>query len=187
MMKPFRPTREQMQAAVQKRLKDVIAPHLKVLFCGINPGLYSAAVGHNFARPGNRFWPVLFAAGFTERLLSPFEERDLLKYGYGITNIASRPTARAEQLTKEELLAGSRLLVQKVLRYKPVCLAIVGITAYRIAFSQAKAAIGLQQHSIGKTRVWVLPNTSGLNANHQMPDLIKHYRKLHEPDACSST
>lgn len=174
----FRPTPEQIHAATRKTLKDVIAADLQVLFCGINPGLYSAAVGHNFARPGNRFWPVLFAAGFTDRLLSPFEEQSLLQYGCGITNIASRATARAEELTKEEVLNGAQKLVQKVRRYKPVCLAIVGITAYRIAFSEPKARIGLQQQSIGDTLVWVLPNPSGLNAHHQMRDLVKHFRRL---------
>ena len=160
------------------KLKDVIAPDLKVLFCGINPGLYSASVGHNFARPGNRFWPVLFSAGFTDRLLSPFEERELLQFGFGITNIAARATARAEELSKDELRAGARILVRKVLRFRPMYLAVVGVTAYRVAFEAPKAAIGLQQKAIGETRVWILPNTSGLNANHQMPDLVRYFRAL---------
>jgi TDG/mug DNA glycosylase family protein len=177
---PFRPTPEQVRAATHKRLKDLIASNLKVLFCGINPGLYSAAVGHNFARPGNRFWPTLFAAGFTDRLLSPFEEDELLHYGCGITNIASRATARAEELSKEELISGARKLINKVHRYKPLYLAVVGITAYRVSFDDPKAMLGLQSRAIDQTKIWVLPNTSGLNAHHQMPDLIRHFRKMRD-------
>ena len=177
-MHPFRPTREQIQAATRKRLKDVIAPNLKVLFCGINPGLYSAAAGHNFARPGNRFWPTLFAAGFTDRLLSPFEEEELLLRGYGITNIASRATARAEELSREELVRGAGKLISKVHRFQPQYLAIVGVTAYRVAFEVPKASLGLQEKTIKQTRIWVLPNTSGLNAHHQMPELVERFQQL---------
>jgi double-stranded uracil-DNA glycosylase len=177
---PFRPSREQIQAATRKRLPDVIGLNLKVLFCGINPGLYSAAVGHNFARPGNRFWPTLFAAGFTDRLLSPFEEHELLRFGCGITNIAARATARAEELTNDELISGARKLINKVNLYKPKFLAIVGVTAYRVAFMAPKAVLGLQSKTINETRIWVLPNTSGLNAHHQMPELTEHFRRLRD-------
>jgi TDG/mug DNA glycosylase family protein len=176
--RPLRPTREQIQSATGKHLKDVIAPNLQVLFCGINPSLYSAAVGHNFARPGNRFWPALFGAGFTDRLLSPSEEQELLHYGCGITNIAARATARAEELTREELITGAQMLSRKVGRHRPQYLAIVGVTAYRIAFHAPRAVLGLQETMIEQTRIWVLPNTSGLNAHYQMSDLIGHFKRL---------
>jgi TDG/mug DNA glycosylase family protein len=166
-----------------KKLKDVIAPDLTVLFCGINPGLYSAAAGHNFARPGNRFWPALYGAGFTPRLFVPSEERDLLSLGYGITNFVSRATVSADELTKEELIRGGTMLVRKIHRYRPKYLAVVGLTAYRIAFAAPKAKLGLQDRTIGGTRLWILPNTSGLNAHHQLPDLIGLFRKLH---ACAT-
>jgi double-stranded uracil-DNA glycosylase len=173
-----RPTRDEIQRAVHNTLNDVIAPRLNVLFCGINPGLYSAAVGHNFARPGNRFWPALFGAGFTDRLLAPSEERELLRWSYGITNIVKRATASAEELNKEELTEGAKELVEKVLSYKPLYLAVVGLTAYRAAFAAPKAKIGLQRETIGKTFVWILPNTSGLNAHHQLPDLVRYFKEL---------
>src|SRR3712207_4771298 len=126
-MSIYRPTKEEVQAAVDRTVPDVIAPGLRVLFCGINPGLYSAAVGHHFARPGNRFWPALHAAGFTERLLAPAEERELLARGYGITNIAPRASARADELTAPELAAGARSLAAKVRRYRPRVLAVLGV------------------------------------------------------------
>src|SRR5512144_754183 len=122
-----RPTKEEIAAAVGKTVPDIIAPGLKVLFCGINPGLYTAAVGHHFARPGNRFWPALFAAGFTDRLLSPYEELALLKHGCGITNLVSRATTAAAELRVEELQEGRKILEEKVGRYRPACLAVVGI------------------------------------------------------------
>lgn len=159
-------------------LQDVIAHNLKVLFCGINPGLYSAAVGHNFARPGNRFWRALFSANFTDRLLAPAEEEMLLQYRCGITNIVDRATASADELQTQELRAGAKKLVRKVCYYKPEYLAVVGITAYRIAFAMPKAKVGLQKETIGKAIVWVLPNPSGLNAHHQLPDLIKCFQEL---------
>src|SRR5439155_10831314 len=133
------PTREQLAADHGKTVPDIIASGLKVLFCGINPGLYSAAVGHHFARPGNRFWPTLHAAGFTERLLSPFEERALLDSGYGITNIVDRATGSADELSTEELIAGGRRLERKILRYRPAIVAVVGMTAYRVAFNRPHA------------------------------------------------
>jgi TDG/mug DNA glycosylase family protein len=157
---------------------DVIAPHLTVLFCGINPGLYSAAVGHNFARPGNRFWPAIFGAGFTDRLFSPSEEWKLLEYGCGITNFVRRATASADELTKDELIKGAKRLKTKVRLYTPKYLAVVGLTAYRIAFKVPKAKIGLQKNTIGKTLIWILPNPSGLNAHHQLPDLIRYFGEL---------
>jgi len=178
--KPWKPTKEQLLAATEKTVRDVIAPDLCVLFCGINPGLYTAAVGHHFARPGNRFWPALYAAGFTDRLLSPFDERELLKNGYGITNVVKRATATADLLTKEEIVAGGERLRAKVFRYRPRVLAVLGVGAYRTAFNQPKASVGRQEDVIGKTVLWVLPNPSGLNANYQPAQLAKLFREVRE-------
>jgi double-stranded uracil-DNA glycosylase len=178
--KPWKPTKEQLQAATSKTVRDVIAPDLRVLFCGINPGLYTAAVGHHFARPGNRFWPALQAGGFTDLQLSPFDERELLRSGYGITNVVRRTTATADLLTKEEIVEGGRRLTLKVLRYRPRVLAILGVGAYRVAFNKPKAGLGRQSELIGGTVVWVLPNPSGLNANYQAPDLARLFRELRE-------
>jgi TDG/mug DNA glycosylase family protein len=159
---------------------DVIAPDLRVLFCGINPGLYTAAVGHHFARPGNRFWPALHAAGITERVLRPHEERLLLGLGYGITNVAARATASADELSAEELLAGGKVLVAKVRRYRPRLLAVLGIGAYRSAFARPRAALGPQEETLGETRIWVLPNPSGLNAHYGAAELATLFRGLRE-------
>ena len=180
MTKPWKPTKEQLLAATEKTVRDVIAPDLRVLFCGINPGLYTAAVGHHFARPGNRFWPALWASGFTDRVLSPFEERELLESGYGITNVVSRTTATADLLTRDEIIAGGKRLRAKVLRYRPRILAVLGVGAYRTAFNQPKAVVGRQEDGIGNTVLWVLPNPSGLNANYQAPDLARLFRDLRE-------
>jgi TDG/mug DNA glycosylase family protein len=157
---------------------DVIAPGLRVLFCGINPGLYTAAVGHHFARPGNRFWPALFAAGFTDRLLSPFEEHELLANGYGITNVVERATATAAELSVEEYIEGGRQLETKARRYRPRFIAVLGVGAYRTAFDKPKAKLGLQPESIGETFLWVLPNPSGLNAHYQPKDLARLFKEL---------
>ena len=178
--KPFKPTKEQLIKAAGKTLPDVIAPNLKVLFCGINPGLYTAAVGHHFARPGNRFWPALYQSGFTKRQLSPFEERELLKPGIGISNVVPHATATAAELTKEDFIAGGRMLASKVKKYQPRILAVLGVGAYRTAFANPKAVIGEQSARIHSTRVWVLPNPSGLNANYQLPDLVRLFRDLRE-------
>jgi TDG/mug DNA glycosylase family protein len=178
--KPWKPTKAQLLAATSKTVRDVIAPDLRVLFCGINPGLYTAAIGHHFARPGNRFWPALYAGGFSERLLSPFDERELLKSGYGITNVVQRTTATADQLSKQEILEGGERLRVKVVRYRPRILAILGLGAYRVAFNKPKAKIGRQEEMLGATVLWVLPNPSGLNANYQAPDLARLFRELRE-------
>jgi TDG/mug DNA glycosylase family protein len=159
-------------------IRDVIAPNLKVLFCGINPGLYSGATGHHFARPGNRFWPALYNAGFTDRLLSPHEERELLKRGYGVTNVVARTTARADELSQEELIEGGRKLKAKARRYRPQVLAVLGISAYRAAFNRPQARLGKQDESIGETLLWVLPNPSGLNAHYQPKDLARLFREM---------
>src|SRR5687767_662492 len=160
-----RPTPAELLAAKDKTLPDVIAPGLRVLFCGINPGLYTAAIGHHFGRPGNRFWPTLHRAGFTPRLLSPYEEHELLPLGYGITNVVDRATAAADELSREEYVEGGRRLATKLRKYKPAMLAVLGVGAYRNAFNQRKAQVGPQENPLEGSAVWVLPNPSGLNAN----------------------
>lgn len=162
----YKPTGEEILAAAGKSLPDVLAPNLQVLFCGINPGLYSAATGYHFARPGNRFWPTLYRAGFTPRLFQPHEQGELLTYGYGVTNFVTRATAAAAELSTAELREGGELLRQKVIRYQPQALAVLGITAYRTAFGLRGAVLGLQPERIGETELWVLPNPSGLNAHY---------------------
>src|SRR5256885_13202453 len=152
---PFKPTKQQLIDAAGKTLPDVIAPNLRVLFCGINPGLYTAAVGHHFARPGNRFWPALYKSGFTDRLVSPFEERELLKSGIGISNVVPHATASAAELTRDDFIKGGRMLAAKVRRYKPRIVAILGVGAYRQAFNQPKARVGEQAERIYDARVWV--------------------------------
>lgn len=151
-----------------------------MLFCGINPGLYSGATGNHFARPGNRFWPALHRSGFTPRQLHPSEKNELLGLGLGITNIVARTTARADELTPEEFKAGAASLRRKVLRRKPRWLAPLGLGAYRIGFGDAKAKVGPQDVTIGETRVWLLPNPSGLNAHYQLDDLAAEFARLRE-------
>src|SRR5438309_4085006 len=173
--KPFKPTKQQLIEAAGKTVRDVMAPNLRVLFCGINPGRYTAAVGHHFARPGNRFWPALYKSGFTDRLLSPFEERELLKLGLGISNIVPHATASAAELTTEDFVKGGRALAAKARKYQPRIVAILGVGAYRQAFGQPKANVGVQPERIHSARVWVLPNPSGLNANYQLPELVRMF------------
>jgi TDG/mug DNA glycosylase family protein len=175
---PWRPTRQQLLTAEGKTLPDIIAPELKVLFCGINPGLYSAAVKHHFARPGNRFWPALFAGGFTPRVFSPFEERGLLPLGCAITNVVPFASASADSLLREQYLAGAKRLIAKVKRYRPKFLAVLGVGAYRIAFDDPAAIVGPQERRIGATRLWVLPNPSGLNAHYQPAALAREFARL---------
>lgn len=173
-----RPSKAEIQAAYNQEVPDIIAPDLKVLFCGINASLYSAAVGHHFARPGNRLWKALHHAGFTERVLSPAEDATLLERGYGMTNIVARATARADELTKAELQQGYQTLMTKVQKFQPQWLAVLGVTAYRIAFQQKNASLGPQPLGIGSTKLWVLPNPSGLNAHYQLDDLAQVYGDL---------
>jgi TDG/mug DNA glycosylase family protein len=173
-----RPNAAALQAARNQRVPDVIAPRLKVLFVGINPSLYSAAVRHHFARPGNRFWPALAAAGLTSRRLAPDEERTLLKHGLGITNIVNRATASAAELSKKELIAGGRRLAAKLRRYRPRLVAVLGVQAYAAAFGHKPAAIGPQPEALAGCTLWVLPNPSGLNANYQLKDLARLFRRL---------
>ncbi len=175
-----KPTKADLEAAAEQTLPDVIGPGLRVLFCGINPGLYSAAVGHHFARPGNRFWPALYAAGFTDRLLSPFEDKALPAYGCGLTNLVSRATAGAHSLERRELEEGARQLEAKVARFRPRLVAVVGIGAYRVAFGRSHAAVGRQPELLAGARLWVLPNPSGANAHHTPADLARLFGELRQ-------
>ena len=177
---PWRPTKEQIRAAEGSTVADVIARGLSVLFTGINPGLYSGAVGHHFARPGNRFWKTLHLSGFTDRLVSPFEEHELLEHGVGITNLVERATAGAQDLSPDELRAGARALEGKVCRYRPAFVAFLGLGAYRTAFRRGDAEVGLQPELICGSRVWLLPNPSGLNAHYQVEDLAVVFSRLRE-------
>lgn len=173
-----RPTPEQRQAAQGGTVPDLIAPELAVLFCGINPSLYSAVVGHHFARPGNRFWPALAASGFTPRRLQPWEGEELLRCGGGITNVVARASAAAAELSRAEILAGAAELRAKVWAFRPRVLAVLGIGVYRTAFAAPHAGLGLQPERIGETALWVLPNPSGLNAHFQLPQLAELFREL---------
>jgi len=177
-MKDHKPTKEDMMDAVNRTVPDLIDHDLKVLFCGINPGLYSGATGLHFAKPGNRFWKVLHQAGFTARQLQPWEEHELLESGYGITCFCRRTTARADELTAEEMVEGGKTLAKKIEKYRPRALAVLGLGAYRTAFNEPKARLGLQEKRMGDTEIWLLPNPSGLNAHYQIPDLVELFRGL---------
>jgi TDG/mug DNA glycosylase family protein len=174
-----RPTKEELEAARGKTVKDVIRPGLDVLFVGINPGLYTAAIGHHFGRPGNRFWPSLNASGLLRTgPLTPFQSTRLLESDFGITNIVDRATAAASELTREELRRGGERLRRKLLRYKPKKAAFLGLMLYRDAFDRPEARVGLQREKIGATELWVFPNPSGLNAHFQVPDYARLFRKM---------
>jgi TDG/mug DNA glycosylase family protein len=177
-----RPTRAELEAARSRTVPDVLPgpddPPLAVLFCGINPGLVTAFTGHHFGRPGNRFWPALHLSGFTPRLLRPAEQDELRHLGLGITNMVARATARADELTPDELRAGGRRLRELVVAARPRWLAVVGMTAYRVAFGDPRATVGPQDTALGGTRVWLLPNPSGLNAHWQLPDLAAEFARL---------
>ncbi len=177
--KPYvKPTKEELTNAFGRSIPDLIRPGLKVLFCGINPGLYSGATGLHFARPGNRFWPALHAAGFSKRLLAPWENEDLLEAGYGVTNLVMRTTATAAELDDEEYRAGRQSLARKIRKYSPRWVAVLGLGAYRTGFNKPDAKIGRQVEKIGPSGLWVLPNPSGLNANYQLPQLVKMFDEL---------
>lgn len=172
------PTKKEVLNAYNKGVPDVIKPGLKVLFCGINPGLYTAAVQHHFGRPGNRFWKALYTGGFTPELLIPCEVYRLPEFGYGITNLVDRATLLASELSKEELKKGGEILVKKVKKYKPEWVAILGVDSYRKAFNRPNAQIGRQEETIGETKIWVLPNPSGLNAHFTPNKLTKVFREF---------
>jgi double-stranded uracil-DNA glycosylase len=177
---PKKPTKAELAAAVDRLVPDLVVPGLRVLFCGINPGLYTAAIGHHFGRPGNRFWPALHGAGFTPRLFAPWEERELLPLGIGITNMVERTTATAAELSPDEYVAGGQRLRRLVEAHQPRVVAFLGIGAYRTAFGRPKAALGLQDERLADAALWVLPSPSGLNANHQLADLVVLLRALRE-------
>jgi TDG/mug DNA glycosylase family protein len=176
--RPPKPSAADIADAAGKGIRDVVAPDLRVLFVGINPGLYTAATGHHFARPGNRFWPALHAAGFTPRLLHPSEQRLLLQSGYGITNLVNRATATADEVAPQEFVAGRRRLAAKVRRLRPKAVAFLGVGAFCHAFGLRRAALGEQPERFEGARVWVLPNPSGLNANYQLGALVELFRSL---------
>ena len=178
LLTPWKPTKAQLLAAHNKLVPDLAAKNLIVLFAGINPGLYTAAIGHHFGRPGNRFWPALHGGGFTPRLFSPFEESLLLDLKFGITNIVERATARADELTDDELRAGGQRLQAKVKRWRPTVVAFVGIGPYRIVSGIKDARIGLQNAPFGGGHAWVLPNPSGLNAHYQPAALAQLFGDL---------
>jgi double-stranded uracil-DNA glycosylase len=182
-MKSHKPTKDDLHDAVNRTVEDLIDNDLKVLFCGINPGLYSGATGYHFARPGNKFWKALHGGGFTDRLLHPSEEEELLERGYGITCFVGRTTARADELTAEEFVEGGRILIRKIEKFRPRILAVLGLGAYRTAFSKPKAKLGLQDEMIGSTRIWLLPNPSGLNAHYQLADFIKIFGELRNAES----
>jgi double-stranded uracil-DNA glycosylase len=175
---------DELAAARSRTIDDVLPgpgdPALRVLFCGINPGLVSAATGQHFARPGNRFWPALYRSGFTERLLTPAEQSLLPECGLGITNLAARATATAAELTKAELEEGGVLLEAFVRRHAPRVVAVLGVTAYRTAFGVPKAKVGPQETTLGGARLWILPNPSGLNAHYTAETLAGEFRVLRD-------
>src|SRR5207302_1529366 len=175
---PRKPTSAELAKAAGKGIRDVLAPRLRALFCGINPGLYSAATGNHFARPGNRFWPALHAAGFTPQLFHPSEKEAFARLGYGLTNLVGRATASADELEPAEFVAGRARLARKVRRYRPRMVAFLGMGAYRHAFETPAAPLGEQRERFEGARVWVLPSPSGLNANYQMGALVDELKKL---------
>lgn len=175
-----RPTAADLEAARDRTIPDVVPPEGGVLFCGINPGLYSAATGWHFARPGNRFWPALHRSGFTDRLLHPSEQDLLPSYGAGITNLAARATAQAAELTAEELREGGALLEKFVAEHRPRIVAVLGVTAFRTAFGRPKVKIGPQEEHLAGATLWILPNPSGLNAHYTPAALAEEFRRLRD-------
>ena len=172
------PSKADLEAARGRTIPDVLGPDLDVVFVGINPGLWSGAVGHHFARPGNRFWKALYGSGFTDRLLSPFEDASLLYANLGVTNLVARTTARADELSADEIRRGAVELEERLAPLRPRFVALLGIGVYRTGFGRRDAALGLQEQDLGGSRLWVLPNPSGLNAHHQLDDLTDRFRAL---------
>jgi double-stranded uracil-DNA glycosylase len=175
---PRTPTREELQAAYGREIPDLVVPDLRVLLVGINPSLWSGWSGVHFGRPSNRLWPTLHEAGLTPRRLVPEDTDELLDAGIGITNLVNRATARADELTDDEIRAGVPRLRETVRRWRPRNVAVLGVTAYRTAFGRRKATVGRQDETLEGARVWVLPNPSGLNAHYQQPGLTAEYAKL---------
>jgi len=176
-----RPNAAELASAGAQTIPDVIRTGLDVLFCGINPGLWSGALGQHFARPGNRFWPALHRSGFTPRQLRPDEQRELLSYGLGVTNLVPRTTARADELGQDEMKSGAQRLTEVAVRYRPAWVAVLGVTAYRAGFQRPRARIGRQDDEVGPSGIWVLPNPSGLNAHYQLDALAEEFALLGVP------
>jgi double-stranded uracil-DNA glycosylase len=173
-----RPDRADLQQAYGAVIPDLVGPGMRVLLVGINPSLYSGWSGRHFARPGNRLWRTLHEAGWTDRVLHPSETAAILDAGLGITNLVARATARADELSAEEMRAGVEPLRRLVRRARPAYVAFLGVTAYRVAFGRAKAVVGRQDELFEGAAVWVLPNPSGLNAHYQQPALSAAYGEL---------
>lgn len=174
------PTKADLQRARGRTIPDVLARDLVVIFVGINPGLWSGAVGHHFARPGNRFWKALHGSGFTDRVLSPLEDATLLEWDLGLTNLVARTTATADELSRDELRGGAGLLAERLAPLRPGTVAVLGIGAYRTGFERPRATLGPQEEGVGDARLWVLPNPSGLNAHYQLDALIERFRELRD-------
>ena len=173
------PSKAELEAARGRMIPDVLGPDLDVVFVGINPGLWSGAVGHHFARPGNRFWKALHGSEFTDRLLSPLEDASLLEQNLGLTNLVERTTATAAELEADEIRAGAQALEDRLEPLRPRFVAVLGIGAYRTGF-KPQATLGPQEDDLGRARLWVLPNPSGLNAHYQLDDLIERFRALRD-------
>lgn len=175
------PSKQELAAARDSEtVPDIVGPGMSLLFIGINPGLYSGATGHHFARPGNRFWPALYRAGLTPRLLHPSEEAELLGFGVGLTKLVHRATATAAELKDEELRAGGARIRRMVTRYKPRLACFLGVGAYNQAYGLKGTAVGVQDEPLGRAELWVLPNPSGLNANYQMPDFVRLFTQVRD-------
>lgn len=182
-----RPTKDQLAGAYDRTLPDLVAPGLRVLLVGINPSLWSGWSGYHFGRPSNRLWTTLHEAGFTPRKLAPEDAAELLAAGIGISNLVARATARADELTDDEIRAGVSRLSALVREVRPRAVAVLGVSAYRVAFARPKATVGRQPETLDGAMLWVLPNPSGLNAHYQQPALTAEYAALRaalhaEPD-----
>jgi TDG/mug DNA glycosylase family protein len=186
MMWPMGFTRQELEAARSRTVDDLLGPGVRLLFVGINPGLWTAAANAHFARPGNRFWPALHLAGITPSLVDasagmPADAAaDLIARGVGITNLVARATARADEVTRSELHEGARRLVALVEQHRPAVVAVLGLTAYRAAFEHRNAVAGRQSETLGGAELWVLPNPSGLNAHESLASLAAAYRAVAE-------
>jgi len=176
----IRPTPDELISSEGRSIPDVIGPGIRYLFVGINPGLWSGATGHHFARPGNRFWPTLHRAGFTPRLLAPDDDATLIALGIGITNLVNRTTAKASQVSDDELRAGAARLRRTVARHRPAAVAILGVSAYRVVFGAPAAKIGRVAEPLAGAVLWILPNPSGLNAHYQLPQFVDLFRTFRE-------
>jgi TDG/mug DNA glycosylase family protein len=176
-----KPSPSDLAAAHGKRtVPDVLAPGLAVIFVGINPGLYSGATGHHFARPGNRFWPALHRSGFTPRQFHPSEAPELLNHGIGMTKLVHRATATAAELTPAELRRGGLRIRRLVRELQPRAVCFLGVGAYCGAYGLKRATVGRQAEPMEGAELWVLPNPSGLNANYQMPDFVRLFTEVRE-------